>query len=82
MAQSDWVRRKGASDYCSMSLRQWDRLQQEGRGPPPTRVAGSRAPRWSLNQLDAWMEGGMRPPPAPPPQGAGQPPFGRPTPWQ
>jgi hypothetical protein len=63
-----------------ISTRQWDRLVHDGLAPQPSRAAGSRRPRWTHQQIEAFRAAGI-PPRSPQRLFLGSDPK-QPTPWQ
>lgn len=54
-ATTRWLCTKAAAQYCGIHFDTLRRLRREGGGPPFTRVPGTRAVRYDVNALDAWM---------------------------
>lgn len=46
-----------AAQRCGVSRSQWWKLHSAGKVPPPVYL-GSRAPRWRVADLDAWLAAG------------------------
>jgi predicted DNA-binding transcriptional regulator AlpA len=47
----------GAGRFCGVSRSQWWKLHSAGKVPLPVYL-GSKAPRWLLDELRAWLEAG------------------------
>lgn len=48
---------KDSAALCGVSRAQWFKLHSMGRIPAPVRL-GSRAPRWRVEELRAWLAAG------------------------
>lgn len=46
---------KDAAALCGVSRAQWWKLHAAGKIPLPVRL-GTRAPRWRVDELRAWLE--------------------------
>jgi prophage regulatory protein len=46
-----------AARLCGVSRSQWFKLQAMGKVPAPVRL-GTRAPRWRVDELKAWLAAG------------------------
>jgi predicted DNA-binding transcriptional regulator AlpA len=46
-----------AATLCGLSRSQWWKLHASGRIPLPVRL-GTRAPRWRVDELRAWLAAG------------------------
>jgi predicted DNA-binding transcriptional regulator AlpA len=51
------VSAKDAAAICGVSRAQWWKLQAAGKVPPPVYL-GSKAPRWLVDELRAWLAAG------------------------
>ncbi len=47
----------GAARLCGVSRSQWWKLHSQGKVPLPVRL-GSKAPRWYVDELNAWLAAG------------------------
>jgi predicted DNA-binding transcriptional regulator AlpA len=48
---------EGAAALCGISRAQWWKLHGAGKTPLPVRL-GTKAPRWRVSELRAWLDGG------------------------
>ena len=46
-----------AAACCSVSVREWRRMNSRGIGPAPVRL-GERMPRWRFKDLERWSDAG------------------------
>jgi predicted DNA-binding transcriptional regulator AlpA len=48
---------RGAGQFCGVSRSQWWKLHSSGKVPLPVYL-GSKAPRWRIDELRAWLAAG------------------------